>query len=301
MWIQDKWGPIFPEDLVNSVPEVFQNLSLTDAVPFSVKHTYDGIVADLVDHGFSFVRSQVHFQPLASAATDFFGSPLGLICWDWCLIFPDVKAQYCCNGRKIGYQRQQEREFVQVGALLRAFLQYQLQHDESAAFEHILDGNCAHREFFTCLSKAFHEANAIAIQSLNEIYAQFPTHLDEESVLTSSVIRCIHYPPAAVAAEGDFLASAGRRIVHYEHADVGLITVSPSATTSGLQIFSPSLKEWVDVDGKGTVVMAGEMLGYPRLVVDNVVRWLTGGLIRPALHRVVRSDIFPLRLISKGL
>lgn len=89
----------------------------------------------------------------------------------------------------------------------------------------------------------------------------------------NSSLRVIHYPPIDESVAAKFPGSERSA----KHADINMLTVMPSSTAAGLQIFSRD-GTWIDVPSHPgeLIVNTGDMLAE-----------MTNNAIKPTVHRVI--------------
>ncbi len=87
-----------------------------------------------------------------------------------------------------------------------------------------------------------------------------------------SILRVIHYPPVPETVPPMSLRAAA-------HEDINLITLLPTATASGLELFHEG--RWLAIDAApgSLIVDSGDML-----------QWRTNGKLKSTTHRVVNPD-----------
>lgn len=127
-------------------------------------------------------------------------------------------------------------------------------------------------EFNPTLENAYkmYEKTGAALLQAIALYLKLEEHYFDEHIHNgNSILRCIHYPPIAVAPKNAIRAE--------QHEDINLITLLVGASADGLEILNKQ-GEWIGVTAlpEQIVVNVGDML-----------QRLTNNKLRSSTHRVV--------------
>jgi len=119
------------------------------------------------------------------------------------------------------------------------------------------------------------------LDACSSYLGQERSYLRQMATEGTSFLRVLHYP----ALSEDFEES---RVRMSEHEDLSLVTLLCAPTVEGLQILGSS-GEWISAGSAqdSIVINVGELLSY-----------LTHGVFKSAVHRVVRSKAGYLRRLS---
>jgi len=123
------------------------------------------------------------------------------------------------------------------------------------------------------------------IMSVPEMSLKLCTVFESIGTLCHSILfRRLNVPVIAGDCRHSYRASVLRTFEYSEvnavcglHADLGLLTISPKASSCGLKVLDPILNDWISIDesirDNQLVLFAGELMGE-----------LSEGAIRPCLH-----------------
>lgn len=136
--------------------------------------------------------------------------------------------------------------------------------EQPAGFQ--ADAETIYRQFIECGRRLF-----LALAEL------FSLDMDEAHSLienSNSILRFLHYPPVPEGSEPDAMRAA-------PHTGIQLLGLQPETSHAGLQFHLPT-GEWValarEAQSGRLTINIGEMFAY-----------LTGGRVKPTLHRVVNA------------
>jgi isopenicillin N synthase-like dioxygenase len=111
------------------------------------------------------------------------------------------------------------------------------------------------------------------LAAISEYLTGEPATIPGKAENGNSVLRIIHYPPTEGIIEPGAMRAA-------EHEDINLITLLPSATSSGLEILTRD-GEWLPVPA-----LEGQMI----VDTGDMMKRLTNDVMPATTHRVVNPD-----------